>query len=264
MSVSEIEIPTEMSNVMVTSRDRALTASTNAPEAARLRVSVVIPLYNERDTILEVLNRVRRQQDIHEIIIVDDGSTDGSRDVLAREVEGQIDDVYVEYLPRNSGKGAALRQGLSRVSGDVVIIQDADLEYDPRDYDRLLEPIRDGRADVVYGSRFKGDSGRVLFFWHSVGNQFLTLLSNMLTNLNFTDMETGYKVFRAEVIKGMPLKSNRFGFEPEFTAKIAKRGWRIYEVPISYSGRDYSEGKKITWRDGVAALFQVVWYRMFD
>ena len=262
MSVGEIEILTDMSNVMAASRDRAIT--TTAPEAARLKVSVVIPLYNERDTILEVLNRVRRQDDIHEIVIVDDGSTDGTRQVLAQEVEDQIDDVLVEYLPRNSGKGAALRQGLSRVSGDVVIIQDADLEYDPRDYARLLEPIRDGRADVVYGSRFKGDSGRVLFFWHSVGNKFLTTLSNMLTNLNFTDMETGYKVFRAEVISGMRLRSNRFGFEPEFTAKIAKRGWRIYEVPISYSGRDYSEGKKITWRDGVAALFQVVWYRLFD
>jgi len=264
MSVGELEILTEMSNVRVASRPHAIAASSTAPEAARLRVSVIIPLYNERDTILEVLDRVRRQQDIHQIVVVDDGSTDGSRDVLARHVESKIDDVIVDYLPRNSGKGAALRQGLSRVTGDVVIIQDADLEYDPRDYDRLLEPIRDGRADVVYGSRFKGDSGRVLFFWHSVGNKFLTLLSNMLTNLNFTDMETGYKVFRAEVIKGMPLRSNRFGFEPEFTAKIAKRGWRIYEVPISYSGRDYSEGKKITWRDGFAALFQVVWYRMFD
>ena len=264
MSVSELEILPEMSNVRVASRPHSINVPSTEPQVARLRVSVVIPLYNERDTILEVLDRVRRQQDIHEVVIVDDGSTDGSRDVLAQSVEGRIDDVIVEYQPRNLGKGAALRQGLSRVTGDVVIIQDADLEYDPRDYDRLLEPIRDGRADVVYGSRFKGDSGRVLFFWHSVGNKFLTLLSNMLTNLNFTDMETGYKCFRAEVIKGMPLKSNRFGFEPEFTAKIAKRGWRIYEVPISYSGRDYSEGKKITWRDGLAALFQVVWYRMFD
>jgi glycosyltransferase involved in cell wall biosynthesis len=264
MSVGELEILTEMSKVRVVSRPQAIAESSTVPEAARLRVSVVIPVYNERDTILEVVDRVRRQQDIHEIVIVDDGSTDGTRDVLAQSVEGQIDDVHVQYQPRNFGKGAALRHGLSRVTGDVVIIQDADLEYDPRDYDRLLEPIRDGRADVVYGSRFKGDSGRVLFFWHSVGNKFLTTLSNMLTNLNFTDMETGYKVFRSEVIKGMPLKSNRFGFEPEFTAKIAKGGWRIYEVPISYSGRDYSEGKKITWRDGLAALFQVVWYRMFD
>jgi glycosyltransferase involved in cell wall biosynthesis len=225
---------------------------------------VVVPLFNERETILEVIRRVKLQDEIHEIVIVDDGSTDGTRQVLADKVEEQTEGVLVEYLARNSGKGAALRRGLSRVTGDVIIIQDADLEYDPRDYARLLEPIRDGRADVVYGSRFKGDSGRVLFFWHSVGNKFLTLLSNMLTNLNFTDMETGYKVFRAEVIKGMRLRSNRFGFEPEFTAKIAKAGWRIYEVPISYSGRDYSEGKKITWRDGLAALFQVVWYRLFD
>lgn len=244
--------------------ERVLTRAATAPEVLRLRVSVVIPLYNEQDTILEILKRIQRQDDIHEIVIVDDGSTDGTRELLAREVEGQIDGVLVEYQPRNSGKGAALRRGLARVSGNVVIIQDADLEYDPRDYARLLEPIRDGRADVVYGSRFKGDSGRVLFFWHSVGNKFLTLLSNMLTDLNFTDMETGYKVFRTEVISGMRLKSNRFGFEPEFTAKIARGGWRIYEVPISYSGRDYSEGKKITWRDGLAALFQVVWYRWFD
>jgi len=264
MSVGEMEILTEMNNVVVMPGDRAITRPTAAPETARLKVSVVIPLYNERDTILEVLKRVKRQDDIHEIVIVDDGSTDGTRQVLAQEIEGQMDDVFVEYQPENSGKGAALRRGLSRVSGNVVIIQDADLEYDPRDYARLLEPIRDGRADVVYGSRFKGDSGRVLFFWHSVGNKFLTLLSNMLTNLNFTDMETGYKVFRTEVISAMRLKSNRFGFEPEFTAKIAKGGWRIYEVPISYSGRDYSEGKKITWRDGFAALFQVVWYRWFD
>ena len=264
MSVGEIEVLTELNNVVVTPGDRAITRPTTAAEAVRLKVSVVIPLYNERDTILKVLNRIRLQDDIHEIVIIDDGSTDGTRQVLAEEVEGQIDDVLVEYQPRNSGKGAALRRGLSLVSGDVVIIQDADLEYNPRDYSRLLEPIRDGRADVVYGSRFKGDSGRVLFFWHSVGNRFLTLLSNMLTNLNFTDIETGYKVFRTEVISGMRLRSNRFGFEPEFTAKIAKGGWRIYEVPISYSGRDYSEGKKITWRDGLAALFQVVWYRFFD
>ena len=260
----EIEIPAEASNVVDVPGDRVINRLTAAPEAARLKVSVVIPLYNERDTILEVLNRVKRQDEIHEIVIVEDGSTDGTRQVLAQDVEGQIDDVFVEYLTRNSGKGAVLRRGFSRVGGNVVIIQDADLEYDPRDYARLLEPIRDGRADVVYGSRFKGDAGRVLFFWHSVGNKFLTLLSNMLTNLNLTDMETGYKAFRTAVISNMRLRSNRFGFEPEFTAKIAKGGWRIYEVPISYSGRDYSEGKTITWRDGLAALFQVIWYRLFD
>jgi glycosyltransferase involved in cell wall biosynthesis len=264
MSIREVEILTDMFDVISETPARSLRHPMAVAETEPLKVSVVIPIYNERETILEVLKRVKLQNEIHEIIVVDDGSTDGTRQVLAEEVAGQMEDVSVEYLERNSGKGAALRRGLSQVSGDVVIIQDADLEYDPRDYLKLLQPIREGRADVVYGSRFKGDSGRVLFFWHSVGNKFLTLLSNMLTNLNFTDMETGYKVFRSEVIKGMRLRSNRFGFEPEFTAKIAKGGWRIYEVPISYSGRDYSEGKKITWRDGLAALFQVVWYRLFD
>jgi len=234
-----------------------------APRNGQLALSVVIPSYNEKKTILEILRRVKLEEHVHEIIVVDDGSTDGTREVLA-EVEKQIDGVIVEYLPRNTGKGAALRHGFSRVTGDVVIIQDADLEYDPRDYAKLLQPIKEGRADVVYGSRFKGDSGRVLFFWHSVGNKFLTLLSNMLTNLNFTDMETGYKVFRAEVVREMRLRSNRFGFEPEFTAKIAKGRWRAYEVPITYSGRDYSEGKKITWRDGLLALFQIIRYRWFD
>jgi glycosyltransferase involved in cell wall biosynthesis len=261
MAIDETDTLTRFSDVLV---DPTKETSTHlAPRNGQLALSVVIPSYNEKTTILEIVRRVKLEVNVHEVIIVDDGSTDGTRELLA-DIEKQIDGLIVEYLPRNSGKGAALRQGFSRVTGDVVIIQDADLEYDPRDYSRLLAPIRDGRADVVYGSRFKGDSGRVLFFWHSVGNRFLTLLSNMFTNLNFTDMETGYKVFRSEVIKGMPLRSNRFGFEPEFTAKIAKGGWRIYEVPISYSGRDYSEGKKITWRDGFAALFQVVWYRWFD
>ncbi len=234
-----------------------------APELQQPTLSVIIPSYNEKATIMEIVRRVKLENNVHEVIIVDDGSTDGTRDVLAEMAE-QIDGVIVDYLSRNTGKGAALRRGFSRVTGDIIVIQDADLEYDPRDYGRLLQPIREGRADVVYGSRFKGDSGRVLFFWHSVGNKFLTLLSNMLTNLNFTDMETGYKVFRREVIEGMRLRSKRFGFEPEFTAKIAKGGWRVYEVPISYSGRDYSEGKKITWRDGLLALFQIIRYRFFD
>jgi glycosyltransferase involved in cell wall biosynthesis len=263
MAVNEPDAVVVLDKILLARDMRTVTDVATEARTLGLKISVVMPLYNERDTILEILRRVRQQDRIHEIIIVDDGSTDGTDEILT-QIERQDDRVMVERLLKNSGKGAALRRGFSRVTGNVVVIQDADLEYDPDDYPKLFKPIVDGRADIVYGSRFKGDSGRVLFFWHSIGNRFLTLLSNMLTNLNFTDMETGYKVFRTEVIDGMKLKSNRFGFEPEFTAKIAKGGWRIYEVPISYSGRDYDEGKKITWRDGVAALFQVVWYRWFD
>ncbi|MCL4691538.1 MAG: glycosyltransferase family 2 protein [Candidatus Hydrogenedentes bacterium] len=227
-----------------------------------MKLSVVIPVYNEADTITEVIRRVRDTPYDVEIIVVDDGSTDGTPDRLLALADA--DDLCLLRHEANLGKGAALRTGFARVTGDVVVIQDADLEYDPRDYGKLLEPILDRRADVVYGSRFLGGPHRVLFFWHSVGNKFLTLVSNAVTNLNLTDMETCYKAFRADVLKNVQIRSNRFGFEPEFTAKVAKRGLRIYEVPISYSGRNYAEGKKITWRDGVAALLTILRFRLFE
>ncbi len=219
-----------------------------------MRLSVVIPVYNEVETIKEIVSRVQAVDLEKEIIIVDDGSTDGTREQL-QEISRAQKNVRVFYHDRNQGKGAALRTGFEVTTGDIVIIQDADLEYDPREYPVLLEPILDGRADIVYGSRFLGGPHRVLFFWHYLGNKFLTLLSNTLTNLNLTDMETCYKVFRREVLNDIQLKSNRFGFEPEFTAKIAKKGFRIYETPISYSGRTYAEGKKIGWKDGDKGYF---------
>jgi glycosyltransferase involved in cell wall biosynthesis len=223
----------------------------------------VIPVYNEVGTIKEIVNRVQAVDLEKEIVIVDDGSTDGTRELL-QEITLSHENIRVVYHDRNQGKGAALRTGFEGATGDIVIIQDADLEYDPREYPVLLEPILDGRADVVYGSRFLGGPHRVLFFWHYLGNKFLTLLSNAVTNLNLTDMETCYKVFKREVLAGMNLKSNRFGFEPEFTVKIAKKDCRIYEVPISYSGRTYAEGKKIGWKDGVKAVFAIIWFRFFD
>lgn len=225
---------------------------------------MVIPVYNEIETIAEIVSRVQAVPLglEKEIIIVDDGSTDGTKLRLQEISRG--DNVRVIYHEHNQGKGAALRTGFKQVSGDIVIIQDADLEYDPREYPKLLEPILDGRADVVYGSRFLGGPHRVLFFWHYMGNQFLTLISNALSNLNLTDMETCYKVFKSDVLKHIVLKSNRFGFEPEFTVKIAKKRFRVYEVPISYSGRDYSEGKKITWKDGIEAIFTIIRFRLFD
>jgi glycosyltransferase involved in cell wall biosynthesis len=227
-----------------------------------MKLSVIIPAYNEADTILQVIERVQAAPYDTQIIVVDDASSDGTRERLdSVNGDGNVEVVKHE---RNRGKGAALRTGFERVKGEIVIIQDADLEYDPRDYPRLLEPLLDGRADVVYGSRFLGGTHRVLLFWHSIGNKLLTLLSNALTNINLTDMETCYKAFRADVLKDMRFKSERFGFEPEFTAKVAKRGYRIYEVPISYSGRGYAEGKKITWRDGMAALYTIVRFRLFD
>jgi glycosyltransferase involved in cell wall biosynthesis len=228
------------------------------------KLSVVIPVYNERPWIEELARRVQAVGIPKELIIVDDFSTDGTREVL-RRLEGH--DVRIMYLPRNRGKGAALREGFRHATGDVVLVQDADLEYDPAEYPRLLKPILDGRADVVYGSRFIGAGHRVLYFWHYVGNKLLTMLSNMLTDLNLTDMETGCKVFRREVLRDIHLTSNRFGFEPEITAKIARwrnPRWRIYEIPISYSGRTYEEGKKIGFKDAVAALYWIIRFRISD
>ena len=230
-----------------------------------MKLSIIMPVYNEEKTIQEI---VRRVQDVaveaeKEIIIVNDGSSDGTAQALDLVAE-DYDNIVLIHQPRNRGKGAALRKGFARATGEIVLIQDADLEYDPKDYDMLLQPILDGRADVVYGSRFLGGPHRVLFFWHYVGNKFLTLLSNMLNNLNLSDMEVGYKVFRREFLNRLDLKSDRFGFEPEVTAKIARMRPRLYEVPISYSGRTYEQGKKITWKDGLKALFCIVWFRFFD
>jgi len=227
-----------------------------------MRLSVVIPVYNEKNTIGEVLRRVRMVDLPKEVIIVDDCSTDGTREFL--QGLAPSDDLTIILQPRNAGKGAALRAGFRRVRGDIVIVQDADLEYDPAEYPVLIQPIVAGKADVVFGSRFLGGPHRVLLFWHSVGNRVLTTLSNMMTDLNLTDMETCYKVFRTDVLGRFELRENRFGFEPEFTAKIARARCRVYEVPISYSGRDYSEGKKIGWKDGVAALFFIMKYRFFS
>jgi glycosyltransferase involved in cell wall biosynthesis len=228
------------------------------------RLSVLMPVYNEKPTILEIVRRVRSVEVPKELIIVDDASTDGTTEILREQVEDQWPDVRVFYHERNRGKGAALRTAIPHATGSVSLIQDADLEYDPTEYPVLLNPILDGRADVVYGSRFLGGPHRVLFFWHYVGNQFLTTLSNMFTNLNLTDMETCYKVCRTELLQSLPLRSNGFDIEPELTAKLAKARARIYEVPISYSGRDYSEGKKISWRDGVRALWCIVRFRFLN
>jgi glycosyltransferase involved in cell wall biosynthesis len=236
-----------------------------------VKLSVLVPVYNEERTLEEVVRRVCAVQLSKEIILVDDGSKDRSREILARlkdqseRVNDPLNQIKVFFQPENQGKGAAIKTAISHVTGDVVIVQDADLEYDPKDYPSLIEPIQDGSADVVYGTRFAGGGAhRVLFFWHSLGNRTLTLLSNMLTNLNLSDMEVGYKVFRAEVLKGIELKSNRFGFEPEITIKLAKKRCRFYEVPISYHGRTYEEGKKITWKDGIAALYYMIRFRFSD
>ena len=227
-----------------------------------MKVSVVIPCFNERDTIEQVVNSVRNSpiQNI-EIIVVDDGSTDGTIDILKEKVAGVADQII--YQPTNRGKGAALRTGFAAATGDIILVQDADLEYSPSDYPALLQPIFSGSADVVFGSRFLGGRPhRVLYFWHMVGNRFLTLLSNMFTNLNLTDLETCYKAFRAPLVKNLDLREKRFGFEPEITAKLAKTHCRIYEVGISYSGRTYEEGKKVNWKDGFRAIYAIVRYNL--
>jgi glycosyltransferase involved in cell wall biosynthesis len=236
-----------------------------------MKLSIIIPVYNEVVTIAEVIRRVLvAPVDFpKEVIIVDDCSTDGTRERLQELVKSAISDtgeapLKVFYHGQNHGKGAAIQTAIANTTGSMIIIQDADLEYDPEDYPILLQPILDGRADVVFGNRFHGGTHRVLYFWHMMGNRLLTLMCNMLTNLNLTDMEVGYKAFRAEVLKQIPIRSQRFGFEPEVTVKVAKLGCRIYEVPIAYHGRTYAEGKKIGWRDGVAALGHMIWYRFFE
>lgn len=226
-----------------------------------MKLSVVMPVFNEEKTVEKIAQRVLQFPGLFELVVVDDASTDGTAAALSRIGDPRV---RVFSHPANRGKGAALRTAFEKVRGEVVIIQDADLEYDPKDYPRLLAPIEEGLADVVFGSRFTGETHRVLFFWHYVGNRFLTTLSNMFTNLNLTDMETCYKAFRSEILRGIRFRSDRFGIEPEFTAKIARGGYRVYETSISYHGRDYAAGKKITWRDGLRAVAAIVYYRFFD
>ncbi|HEU5394603.1 MAG TPA: glycosyltransferase family 2 protein, partial [Candidatus Methylomirabilis sp.] len=241
------------------------------------KLSVVIPVYNEQETIEELLRRVQAVEIEKEIIVVDDGSTDGTRELLQRMAQSsdqnpagmpgpghplRTDSIRIFFQERNRGKGAALRRGFQEAQGEFILVQDADLEYDPQDYHQLLEPTGRGMADVVYGSRFLGGPHRVLFFWHYVGNRILTTLSNVFTDLNLTDVWTCYKLFRREVLEQIALREDRFGFEPEVTAKVAKGRWRVYEVPISYCGRTYAEGKKITWKDGIRAIYCILRYNL--
>ena len=227
-----------------------------------MKISIIIPCYNEINTIEKIIDKILLQEAFDkEIIIIDDNSTDGTRDLLE-----SIKDKYNKLIinSKNYGKGYSIKKGISKATGEIILIQDADLEYDPSDYEKLIQPIKLDNADVVFGSRFIGsEEKRVLFFWHSLGNKFLTLLSNMLTNLNLTDMESGYKVFKSEVIKNINLNENRFGFEPEITAKISRENLRIYEVGIKYYGRKYSDGKKITWKDGISAIKCIIKYNLF-
>ena len=226
-----------------------------------MKISVVMAAYNEKETIKKIMESVLSVKNIHELIVVDDGSNDGTTETLERINDPKVIKLFSD---KNYGKGHSLRKGFEKVTGDVVIIQDADLEYNPAEYEKLVAPIIDGKADVVFGSRFIGVPHRVLFFWHYIGNRFLTLLSNALTNINLTDMETCYKAFKSSILSEVKFKSQRFGFEPEFTAKMAKKGYRIYETSISYSGRDYKEGKKITWKDGIAAIGHILRFNLFD
>jgi glycosyltransferase involved in cell wall biosynthesis len=226
-----------------------------------MKLSVIIPVYNEKATIQEILRQVRAVGLADEVIVVDDGSTDGTRDLLKQE-EGEPGTIVI-YRDRNQGKGASVRAGFDRATGDILLIQDADLEYDPRDYPMLIRPIVEGRVKIVYGSRFLGPR-KAMLFWHMLGNKFLTLLTNVLYNAILSDMETCYKAFRADVIRGIPLRAKRFEFEPEITAKVLKRRHRIFEVPISYYGREYEEGKKISWRDGPKAAWTLIKYRFVD
>ncbi len=235
----------------------------NQIDFTKCKLSIVVPVYNEIKTLADILERIQQVKMNKEIILVDDGSTDGSREFIKQYGEKNCNCTAL-FHDKNRGKSAALRTGFAHVHGNIVVIQDADLEYDPRDYHRLITPILEGKADVVFGSRFLGGPHRVLYFWHYVANKLLTTISNMFTNVNLTDMSTCYKIFRVEVLEGLELKSNRFGFEPEFTAKIAKKKLRLYEVPISYYGRDYSQGKKVSWKDGLHFLWCILRYNLLE